>query len=232
MRTAPSKAAEILVAFLIPPACREEVVGDLHERYRSPLRYAGDALCTIPLVIFSRVRRTSDVRLVFTQVLAGLVSYLGAGWITDTALLQESWGLVRLAFPALMTVLGLVLYDAYANPRRPPWLGMAHAPLAGTVLAVGSQTVLWAGPSDFAVPGLTLAFGCAMSLLFSTGVRMLFPPVSSHPQGAGAPAFWLKLDSAPVEIPAAVVRWLKGIASILAILLFVLIAYRLWERGA
>jgi hypothetical protein len=232
MDAGPSKFAEALVAVLIPPACREEVVGDLHERYRSPLRYAGDALSTIPLVVFSRVRRTSDARVVLTQALALYFSFLEAAWITDVALLRESWGLLRLAAPASMTVVGLVLHDAYADPRRPSSWGMVRPPLLGIGLALASQAVLGAGILGLAVPHLTLAFGCAMGLLFSTGVRMLFPPASSHPQGAGAPAFWLKLDGAPVAIPAALVRLLKRILPILALLLFVLIAYGLWQRGA
>ena len=35
MRLRPSKTAEAIVALFLPPACREEVLGDLHERYRS-----------------------------------------------------------------------------------------------------------------------------------------------------------------------------------------------------
>jgi len=180
-------------------------------------------------VIFSRIRRTADARVVLTQILAVYLSFLQAAWMTDVALLRESWGLMRLAIPAFVTVLGLVLDDAYADPRQPPWLGMVRAPLVGIGLALASQTLLAAG---FAVPRLTLAFGCAMGLLFSTGVRMLFPPAFSHPQGAGAPAFWLKLDGAPAVIPAALVRWLKRVLPILGLLLVALLAYRLWERGA
>ena len=60
MHAGPSKTAEAIVAVFVPPACREEVLGDLHERYRFPLQYGLDALRTVPLVIISKIRRTAD----------------------------------------------------------------------------------------------------------------------------------------------------------------------------
>src|SRR6185503_7620798 len=54
----PSRIAEAVVAILLPPASREEVLGDLYERFRSPSRYAVDALITVPMVVISRIRRT------------------------------------------------------------------------------------------------------------------------------------------------------------------------------
>src|SRR5215471_5311467 len=60
MNSGPSKTAEAIVAVFVPPACREEVLGDLHERYSSSGQYGLDAVRTIPLVIISRyaVRQT------------------------------------------------------------------------------------------------------------------------------------------------------------------------------
>jgi len=59
MHSGPSKTAEAIVAIFVPPACREEVLGDLHERYRSPGQYAMDAVRTVPFVVYSRILRTS-----------------------------------------------------------------------------------------------------------------------------------------------------------------------------
>jgi hypothetical protein len=70
MRSEPSKIAEAIVAFFVPPACREQIVGDLHERYHSPRQYACDAFLTVPLVISSRIRRTTDAHVFMLQVLA------------------------------------------------------------------------------------------------------------------------------------------------------------------
>ena len=88
MNRGPSKAVEAIVAVFVPPACREEVLGDLHERYRSPLPYAWEALCTAPLVIASRVRRTTDPQVLLMQAFALYMSFLGAAWFQDPALLQ------------------------------------------------------------------------------------------------------------------------------------------------
>jgi len=54
----PSKAAEAIVAFFLPASRRDEVLGDLYERYRSPGQYALDAICTVPCVIFSEFLRS------------------------------------------------------------------------------------------------------------------------------------------------------------------------------
>jgi hypothetical protein len=89
MYSRPSKIAEAVVSVLVPPACREEVVGDLHERFKSPLQYAADALHTVPLVIISRMRRTADPQILVVQAFALYMSFLGAAWLRDGAVLRE-----------------------------------------------------------------------------------------------------------------------------------------------
>jgi hypothetical protein len=118
MHSRPSKPAETVVAFFIPPACREEVLGDLYERYRSPRQYGFDALRTIPLVIVSRMRRTADPQALVIQAFALYSSFLGAAWLTEGALPREQWGFLRLAIPAGIAMLGLILEDTYARPGR------------------------------------------------------------------------------------------------------------------
>ena len=54
---------ERTASIVIPPACREEVLGDLHERNTTSLQYVLDAVRTVPLVIASRIRRTWDGKL-------------------------------------------------------------------------------------------------------------------------------------------------------------------------
>lgn len=62
MHSAPPKTAERIVGFLIPPASREEVLGDLYERCTSSGQYILDALLVLPRVILSRIRRTTDAQ--------------------------------------------------------------------------------------------------------------------------------------------------------------------------
>lgn len=62
MESNPSKIAEALVYWLLPPACREEVLGDMRERNQSSVQYLVEATCTVPSVIYSRIRRCPEIR--------------------------------------------------------------------------------------------------------------------------------------------------------------------------
>ena len=217
MHSGPSKIAEAIVAVFVPPACREEVVGDLHERFKSPLQYAGDALSTVPLVIISRMRRTADPQILLIQAFALYLSFLGAAWFKDGEVLRGQWGLLRLAIPAAMAMLGLILDDTYANPGRRSALSLARGPLLGLALALASQGMLWSSNPGLAIPPLVTFYGCAMSLLLSSAVRMLFPPVTEQLLGANAPAFWLKQAGGSRGSPQGIIRVLKGISAVAAL---------------
>jgi len=252
MHSGPSKTAEAIVAVLVPPARREEVLGDLQERYTSPRQYTLDALHTVPLVIISRMCRTADPQILLIQAFALYVSFLGAAWLRGGAVLSEPWGLLRLAIPAAMAMLGLILDDTYANPGRRSALSLARGPLLGLVLALASQEMFWISDPDLAIPRWIAFYGCAMSLLLSSAVRMLFPPVTGQLLGANAPALGLKQTGASRGGPQAIIRVLKGISAILAVaivgtwmaersvppkawiavlLLVLLIAYQVSKRG-
>ena len=235
MCSGPSKIAEAIVAVFVPSACREEVIGDLHERYTCPRQYGLDALRTVPLVITSRIRRTADPQVLLIQAFALYMSFLGAAWFKDGTLLREKWGLLRLAVPAAIAMLGLILEDTYAESgRRSPW-SLIRGPVLGLGLALVSQGVFWAGNPDIAVPRWTMFYGCAMSLLLSSAVRLLFPPTTDQLQGANAPALWLKQaggSGASGGNRQGIIGSVKGVVAIVAmaaVVLFVLIAYQLWK---
>ena len=176
MSSRPPKAAEAIAAVLIPPACREEVLGDLHERYRSPLPYCLDALRTLPLVILSRIRRTADPQLLLIQAFALYVSFLGAARLSDGALPREQWAFLRLAIPAAMAMLGLILDDTYANLGRRSPLNLARGSVLGILLALASEGIFWISHSNLAVPHRITFYGCGMSLLLSSAIRIVFSP--------------------------------------------------------
>ena len=229
MDSGPPKAAEAIVALIVPPACREEVVGDLHERYRSSLQYFFDVLSTVPLVILSRIRRTADPQVVLMQAFVLYGSFLCAAWLKDASLLQTQWGLLRIAIPAGITLLGVILEDAYATPGRRSPLRLVRGPVLGLAFAVGSQAVFRAGNPDLALPCWILVYGCGMSLLLSSAIRMLFPPATQQLQGANVPADWLKQAGGSGENPPGLIAHSRRCAAIGAAL-FVVVAFRMWKR--
>lgn len=252
MKSGPSRTAEAIVAVFVPPACREEVLGDLHERYSSSGQYGLDAARTIPLVIISRIRRTADPQVLVMQAFALYASFLGAAWLKDRTFLSEQWGLLRLAIPAGMATLGLILEDAYARPGRRSPLKLARGPVLGLGLALASQGMFRINSPDLALPAWITFYGCALSLLLSSAVRMLFPPATGQLQGANVPADWLKQSSGSLGNAGASSRAVKVVAAIVAAVIVVtwmanhatlpkalivtlslvlLIAYQVWKRG-
>jgi hypothetical protein len=230
MQSGPPQIAEALVAILLPPACREEILGDLVERYRSPGQYVWDAAATIPLVIASRIRRTSDPQLVLMHALVLYLAFTGAAWLTDRGLLPAQWGLLRLAIPAPTGILGLLLDDAYAKPGyRSAWQ-LVRGPAVGIGLILFSQSVFWTGVPDFGLSRSTVFSGCAMSLLLCSAVRLMFRPEPTV-HSANAPADWLKRTGQERPEPnAAPARRVAGI--VMAVTMVSLwIAYEIYRRG-
>jgi chromate transport protein ChrA len=190
MKPAPSKFAEAVVGAFLPPSCREDVLGDLYERYTGPLGYAIDAVRTVPLVIASRIRRTGDPEVVLIEALVMYLSYLAAAWYMDSAFLADDRGLMRLAIPAAITLIALVLWNAFSNAanhsRRRPMLCAA----LGTAIALLSQ----------AAPPLILVFGGITSAVLLSSVQIMFPPVTKRRQNAGGPTFGRERSGGPPPI--------------------------------
>ncbi len=194
MHSLPPKTVERIVGVLIPPACREEVLGDLYERCTSSGQYVVEALFVVPMVIMSRIRRTADSQVLLMQGFVLYVSYTGAAWLQNRAFLNENLGLPRLAGPCAIVLAGVILEDAYAMPGK---TSSPLKPVRGLVLGFAGayvmQGVLTAmHQSELALPPRIMLFGSAVCLLFASALRLLFPPVTDRPIGANGPAFWLK----------------------------------------
>jgi hypothetical protein len=160
------------------PACCEEVLGDLHERFKSPLRYTADALMTVLLVIFSRIRRTADPQILLIQAFALCMSFLGAARLSGGEVLREQSGLVRLAIPAAMTMLGLILVLSSAVRLLLP-------PVTGQLLGA-NVPALWlkqAGGSRGSPPGTRLLKGIPAVLALTIIGKWIAE--RSVPPGAG-----------------------------------------------
>jgi hypothetical protein len=222
MRAGPPQWVETLVGITIPPACRETVLGDLHERYTGLPQYLLDALYAVPLVIVSRIRRTTDPQVLLLEAFALCLSFLTAARYKDANFLIEPWGLMRLAIPAAMALIGLMLEDAYARPGR-RWFERAISGAAfGIGIAFLSQGVFKRGWPAVALPIGILMTGGGMGFLLIATLRMLFPPLADRPQGANGPAFWLQQAAKPLNIPPVAIRIVKvacvmGVLAVLAV---------------
>ncbi|MBV8906914.1 MAG: hypothetical protein JOZ22_25020 [Acidobacteriia bacterium] len=218
MRSGPPKIAERVIALLIPPACREEVTGDLHERYRSAGQYFVEAALTIPLVIASRIRRTADAQVLTMHAFALYLSFLCAARFSDPALLEERFGLLRLAIPVAVTLLGILLEDAYAKAGKRSALQLTRGPFLGLALALGSQGIFRMGNSDLVLTQRIFLYGSGMGFLLTSAIRLLFPPAANQLHGANIPAMWLKREAEPVRaLDLPLVLKLAAIAAAVAV---------------
>ena len=222
MQSQPSKAIELILGWLIPPASREHVLGDLHERYVSPMRYLADVVTIVPLVIWSNIRRTLDPVVLlmegFTFYVCLVLAAFGFG---PRTLLSDDFGFIRLAIPTAAALLALVTADAYSDPRKKSPL----KPILGSVLAVASAFLSQAALSGIpqtALPGMIMVGGCSAAVLLLSTLRLLFPPPADRPRGANGPAFWQKTELPTIRLlpktPLEYVGWavLAGVVLILA----------------
>ncbi|MGP0071990.1 MAG: hypothetical protein ACLPWF_08650 [Bryobacteraceae bacterium] len=178
-----SNWSEAIIGILIPPACREEVLGDLHERNASPARYLMDAVRTVPLVILSRIRRTANPELLAMYAIALYLCFFAVAWYDVRPLLYERWGLWRLAIPCAVGLLALVLEDAYANSGRTSGLWWLRGPMFAVAAAFVSQAALWAAGSSLVLPFVIVFRGGAVGFVLTFTVRLLFQPPSKSRRG-------------------------------------------------
>jgi hypothetical protein len=185
MRPAPPKLVEAIVAVLLPPACREPVLGGLYERCTSPLQYVADALCVVPLVILSQVRRRTDPQVLLMEAFALYLSFLMAAWrLGGVPFLYESSGFLRLAIPTALALVALRLRDVYANPAGTlPRKAILDAACA-VAAAYLSQAILAGVRPEFALPGWIMFSGSVVGLLLLAYLRALWPPLGSRPRTA------------------------------------------------
>jgi hypothetical protein len=93
----------------------------------------------------------------------------------------------------------------------------ARGPLLGIAMALASQGLLWMNHSDLALPRWVAFYGCAMGLLLSSTVRMLFSPVTGQLLGANAPALWLKQAAESRGGAKGPARFVGDISAIVAV---------------
>lgn len=178
------------VGWLIPPAAREETLGDLREISGGTVAFLGAAFVTIPFVVLSRVVRTSDPVLRFMEGMTLFTSFvLAARWL-NAAILYDPPGFARLAIPPGVVLLTLTLADAYADPKKRPPLRPIVGPVLGMALAYASQEAT----GSWALPHIILWCAGGMGIVLVSTLRMTIPPIADRPQLVRIPAYWQKLD--------------------------------------
>lgn len=182
MSPGPPKPIERLVAILIPPACREHVAGDLRERYTATGPYIAESIVTIPFVVYSRIRRTTDSGVLLLEALALYLALFASAWTFDRPFLYSDYGLLLLSIPAAFTLVALIFIDAYASPGK-------HSPLKpilDAALAIGigflGEALLLTVDRDWLLPRWTLIGGMGTALVIIATLRLLFPPWTEPPK--------------------------------------------------
>jgi hypothetical protein len=116
----PPALIDSVVRLLFPPVAREATVGDLWERYRSPLQFAAEALRVLPFVIGSQIRRSSSAPILGLQAFILFSCFDGFEMIPRNVPL---WATA--AVPTLAAFLALVTRDVYRKTdRRTIWRGL------------------------------------------------------------------------------------------------------------
>jgi hypothetical protein len=170
---------ENLFRLLLPPASREHVLGDLHEKCKSRRQYVAEALSVLGPVIAGRIRRTTDFGVFLMETLAVYLSFSAAAWwLGQKAFLYDHSGFARLAVPTTIAAIGLLISNAYADPERQSSFIKPILQSAGSLsVAFLGQAVLFDTHPNFAVPFGIMPYGSRTSLVLVSTLRMFFPPI-------------------------------------------------------
>jgi hypothetical protein len=174
MRTNPPQLAEDMVGWFLPPACREEVLGDLFESCRNPLEYSSSAIAVIPRVIFSQIRRNTD-SFVFLLT-AGALAY---SFIAGSAGIASglSHPMLRLAIPIVPALLSLLLCNGFAPVEERRLRAVTFDIVVAMAAAAITQLALFVLlKRGLMLPGWVPSEGTALSWLAIILLRAMFPP--------------------------------------------------------
>jgi hypothetical protein len=217
MESGPSKISEAVAWWLVPPACSEEILGDMRERYQGPARYFLEAAHVIPCVIHSRICRTIDTVVALMEAVSMYTAFLMATWWLGRAILLDARTFAHLAIPPVIFLVAMILADAYSDPRKRPPLRPLFGPAIGFALAFAVQST----SNPWTLPPPVFAWGSALSFLLVSSLRLTFPPITDRPQAASAPAFWQKLELAPPSLGLKIALLPCGI--LLAVIFYLLV---------
>ena len=181
----PSRHLESALSALLPPACREHVLGDLSECAETRGQYIGVFLAILPKVVFSATRRKLRWG-TGVGLMAGLsaVALAIAALVTRGPVLPEmEW--LRWAAPWMVWSIGCALAAAYGAAGTRLWSGWGV--LISLVAAVGTAAL-----SGAHVPGAVTAIIAATAAHMALTLPKLGADISRAWQAAAPP---LTLDT-------------------------------------
>lgn len=180
MTTHPPELAENLVGWFLPPACREEVLGDLCEGYENTLQYAISAAAVAPRVILSQVRRNTAAW-IFLLTTCGICYSVASGMV-DLSLEGDPTALLRLAIPTVPAVLILLVRNGFAaledRRRRAITLDVV---IAMGIAALTQLILLTTSRPDLMLPRWCPSGGTVFAWLLIIVLRAIFPPGAKSP---------------------------------------------------
>ena len=175
MEMKPPALLVALVRALLPPADREHVLGDLQERLQiarnaATWSYLIDAMQTVPMVIWSRMRRIVtqpifglQALLVFAAFVAVLTPRLSADFLL----------LLKALFPTLIAMSVLLVADTYTTRgRRSGWSQLLIVVIALGVVWLAHVLAVRSG-IPWSVPYRTVRQGLIFGFLVLSWVRFM-----------------------------------------------------------
>jgi hypothetical protein len=178
MKEGPPRKIETLVAMLVPPARREEVLGDLRERYANPRQYVTDAIRTVPLVVASQIRRTTDLGVLFLEAFALYFCFF-AGTLRlhlgGAPLMLEEPRALSILIPTAIALAALRFVDAYSNGRKRSTLKLILGTATAVSFAFLSEAALSLARFDMAISSSALFRGGAFAVALLSMLRTAFP---------------------------------------------------------
>jgi hypothetical protein len=207
MEARPHPLVEAFIGRLLPPACREHVLGDLHERYVSASQYVHDAVRTIPFAIWGQIRRTSSAPLAIAEVGVVYVAFLSTLGMFDPGGLSNSSAPLRTAIPAFAALAAVVLRDAWVGRGPRANALIAVDAVRGIACAALTQALLVGVGSPLALRLDVLLAGCAMSLMLLSGVRIALSSINHRAPIAHAGG--TQMNSTPSNVQGPMQRDLR-----------------------
>jgi hypothetical protein len=190
MKEAPPRKLEAVVALLVPPARREEVLGDLHERYTNPRQYVTDAIRTVPLVVASQIRRTTDLGVLFLEAFSLYFCFF-AGMLRlhlgNAPLMPEEPRALSLLIPMAVALVALRFVDAYSNGQKRSTLKLILGTATAVAVVFLSEAALSLAGSNLALSGWGLLRGGILAVALLSMLRTAFPSGAGAIRPAAAP---------------------------------------------